>query len=544
MNTIYILGAVSLLLFFCSVLIYFKLNGKISLYEQEINNLKSINKKSELNIDELNSVLMRIKEENENLKKEKSNLLMSKAELEILNSQIPELKNEIEELNERFGESIKIREEQSVKIEHLETVLNKERKSFEEKFNVIENAKNTEIETLNNQISELKRENQRLQNQLNENLKVKEEQSVKIKHLETVLDKEKKSFEEKLNIIEDSKKQLTMQFENLANEILKNTTNSFIAQNKEQLSTILNPFKSQISEFKSKVEELYVDEAKERSSLKNEIENLRKLNEQISLEAENLTNALKKDVKSQGNWGEIKLEMILEASGMRKGLEYEIQSEFKDNDGSRFRPDVIIKLPENRHVVIDSKVSLTAYEKFVNAKTEKEKNIAIKEHINSLKKHIKELSEKDYASLYGINSLDFVLMFVYNEASYIAAIDYNSDILQEAFKKKILIVAPFTLYGTLRIIHHLWKYDEQNKNARLIADKAAKLYDKFVGFLESVNQMGSYLQKTNNAYDDMLKKLSTGRGNILSQTSKLKDLGVMPNKQLPENFQNVEIEEE
>ncbi len=479
-NLVYILSGISSLLFAFLVIVYFKLSAKISV----------------------------LKSENEALK-EKDNVL--KSELNELKNEIEQYENEIKHLNNK----------------NLELT-----------------AKKTEVETLNRQIPDLKTEIERLEKLLSESLQAKEEQAIKIEHLETILEKERKSFGEKLDIIEDSKKQMSIQFENLANEILKNTSNRFISENKEQLHNILNPFKTQISEFKNKVEELYVSEAKERSSLKTEIEILRKLNEQISLEAENLTNALKKDVKTQGDWGEIKLEMILEASGMKKGLEYEIQTEFKDNEGNRFRPDVIVNLPENRHIVIDSKVSLTAYEKYVNAKTEEEKNVALKEHISSLKKHIKELSEKDYTSLYGINSLDFVLMFVYNEASYITAIDYNSEILQEAFRKKILIVAPFTLYGTLRIIHHLWKYDEQNKNARAIAERAAKLYDKFAGFLESVNQLGNHLQKTNTAYEDMLKKLSTGRGNILSQTSKLKNLGIMPNKTLPENFRNPDTSEE
>jgi DNA recombination protein RmuC len=358
-----------------------------------------------------------------------------------------------------------------------------------------------------------------------------------------LLNEERKQFDEKLKLLEETKEQLKLEFENLSNSILTDNSKKFTEQNKLLLENVLSPFKNQITDFKKKIEEIYIDETKERSSLKNEIENLRKLNEQISLEAENLTNALKKDVKSQGDWGEIKLEMVLEASGLTKGLEYEVQLNLKDDEGDNFRPDVVVHLPDKRDIVIDSKVSLTAYERYVSAETKEEKIIAMKEHINSLRKHIRELSDKNYHKLYGINSLDFVLMFVYNEASYIAAIDFDKELLKEAFNKKILIVAPLTLYGTLKIINSLWKFDEQNKNAREIADKASKLYDKFVGFTDTFSDLGNSIQKVNSQYNNALKKLSEGRGNLISQAEKLKDLGVVTKKDLPDNMDKLLLPE-
>jgi DNA recombination protein RmuC len=236
--------------------------------------------------------------------------------------------------------------------------------------------------------------------------------------------------------------------------------------------------------------------------------------------------------------------MVLEASGLRKGFEYEVQLNLKDSEGANFRPDIVVHLPDKRDIIIDSKVSLTAYEKYVSAETNEEKSLAMKQHILSLRKHIKELSEKNYQKLYGINSLDFVLMFVYNEASYIAAIDNDKDLLKEAFNKKILIVAPLTLYGTLKIINSLWKYDEQNKNAREIADRAGKLYDKFVGFTDTFKDLGNSIQKVNSHYNNALGKLSEGRGNLISQTEKLKELGVVSNKNLPENMDNLILPED
>ncbi len=449
----------------------------------------------------------------------------------------------------KLQNDLSIKEEKFNKLDFDFKNLNLENEEYKSKINnlSIENSEllqeKTEAVTLNQQIPELKNELTKLKSEKDEIILSKEQLSNKVEHLETLLNEERKQFDEKLKLLEETKEQLKLEFENLSNSILTDNSKKFTEQNKLLLENVLSPFKNQITDFKKKIEEIYIDETKERSSLKNEIENLRKLNEQISLEAENLTNALKKDVKSQGDWGEIKLEMVLEASGLTKGLEYEVQLNLKDDEGDNFRPDVVVHLPDKRDIVIDSKVSLTAYERYVSAETKEEKTIAMKEHINSLRKHIRELSDKNYHKLYGINSLDFVLMFVYNEASYIAAIDFDKELLKEAFNKKILIVAPLTLYGTLKIINSLWKFDEQNKNAREIADKASKLYDKFVGFTDTFSDLGNSIQKVNSQYNNALKKLSEGRGNLISQAEKLKDLGVVTKKDLPDNMDKLLLPE-
>lgn len=449
-----------------------------------------------------------------------------------------DLENDLSLLQEKLNSSEKVAELLSADIKILNDKFEKLQSS---NLKLIE--EKAEAQTLNFQIPELKKEINNISTEVLSLNQIKENQAVEIERLETLLLEEKKHFVEKLLLLDETKNQLKIEFENLAGSILTENSKRFAEQNKSDMDIILSPFKTQIADFKKKVEDLYIDEAKERSSLKVEIESLRKLNEQISNEAENLTNALKQDVKSQGDWGEIKLEMVLQASGLTKGLEYDVQLNLKDENGTNFRPDVVVHLPDNRDIIIDSKVSLTAYERYVNADSNAAKEIAMKEHVISLKKHIRELSEKNYHKLYGINSLDFVLMFVYNEASYIAAIDYDRELLKEAFNKKILIAAPFTLYGTLKIINSLWKYDEQNKNAREIADRAAKLYDKFVGFVETFKVVGSNIHKVNASYNDALKKLATGKGNLIGQTEKLVELGVVPNKALPDNLETLSLVE-
>ena len=326
------------------------------------------------------------------------------------------------------------------------------------------------------------------------------------------------------------------QFENLANQIFEAKTKSFAEQSRSNLDTILTPFKEKISEFEKRVNEAYTTEGKERHSLIKEVQKLQELNQKLGEDAENLTKALKGDTKTQGTWGEIILERILEESGLRKGIEYDTQGGFRDSDGKLLKPDVIVHLPEDKDIVIDSKVSLVAYEKYVRAETEGEKETAVKEHLLSINAHLKGLESKKYDELPGLKSLDFVLMFIPIESAFMLAIEKDNEIFRKAFEKNIMIVSPSTLLVTLRTIQNIWRYEYQNKNALEIADRAGALYDKFVGFVDDLEKVGSQLDSTRRAYDGAHNKLTSGKGNLITRAQGLIDLGVKSRKQLPANI--------
>jgi DNA recombination protein RmuC len=336
--------------------------------------------------------------------------------------------------------------------------------------------------------------------------------------------------------IEELQNKFVKEFENLANKILDEKSSKFTLQNKENLDRILKPLSENIKAFEKKVEDVYVNDTKERATLAQQIKTLHDLNQQMSKDATNLTNALKGETKSQGNWGEFILESLLEKSGLAKDREYFLQESIISEGGRRFQPDVIIRLPENKSVIIDSKVSLNAYEKFSSAENGDERLGSIKEHILSIRNHIKNLNGKNYQSLYGIDGLDFVLMFLPIEPAFSLALQNDSGLFQEAYDKNIVIVSPTTLLATLRTIASIWRQENQNKNAIEIARQSGALYDKFVGFVEDLQTIGSRIEQTQNAYSDAMKKLSTGRGNLLNSAEKIRKLGAKTSKTLPQSL--------
>jgi DNA recombination protein RmuC len=328
----------------------------------------------------------------------------------------------------------------------------------------------------------------------------------------------------------------TKEFENLANKIFDDKSQKFTEQNKTNLGEILNPLGEKIKDFEKKVNDVYVSEGKERASLKNQLEMLQQLNQQMSKEANNLTKALKGENKTQGNWGEFILESVLEKSGLVKGNEYKVQESFTNEEGKRLQPDVIINLPENKTLVIDSKVSLNAYERFSSADTEEERILASKEHLLSLKTHIKGLSAKSYQSIHQIQSLDFVLLFIPIEPAFALAVQSDSGLFNDAFEKNIVIVSPSTLLATLRTVASIWRNEKQSNNAIEIAKKAGDLYDKFDGFIKDILEVGKKIDQTKSNYSDAMNKLIDGRGNIISRFEELKTLGAKADKQLPQSL--------
>ena len=347
------------------------------------------------------------------------------------------------------------------------------------------------------------------------------------------LQEQAKSADEKLHVLNDAKEELQSQFENLANRIFESKTKSFAEQSRVNLDTILTPFKEKISEFEKQVNQAYASEGRERHSLIKEVQRLQELNQKLGEDAENLTKALKGDTKTQGTWGEIILERILEESGLRKGIEYDSQGGFRDADGKLLKPDVIVHLPEEKDIIIDSKVSLVAYEKYVRAENDEQRDRAVREHLVSINAHLKGLESKKYDELPEVKSLDFVLMFIPVESAFMLAIEKDNEIFRKAFDQSIMIVSPSTLLVTLRTIQNIWRYEHQNKNALEIADRAGALYDKFVGFVNDLERVGDQIENTRKAYDGAHNKLVSGKGNLIGRAQSLIDLGVKSRKQLP-----------
>jgi len=375
--------------------------------------------------------------------------------------------------------------------------------------------------------------------------KLTQKQQIREARMVALIRTERRNSAEKLALLEDARKELRLQFVTLAQEIFEEKNSTFTSQSKERLESMLKPFHLQLDSLKQEIQKTYLSDTRERASLKQELHQLQTLSRQMSEETVNLTRALKGDKKLQGNWGELILERVLEQSGLRRGVEYETQLGYRDENNKLFKPDVIIHLPEEKDIIIDSKVSLSAWERFCASDDESEQAKAIGELILAIRNHIQSLGSKRYEDLKGIRSLDFVLMFMPVEAAYSAAFTHDDSLYTDAFKQKIIIVTPTTLLATLRTIENIWRYEHQSRNSQEIARKAGSLYDKFRGFMEDMEKIGKQLDSCRQTHDNAMNKLCRGRGNLVSQAQQLTEMGVKVKKELPRTIlEQAEISEQ
>jgi DNA recombination protein RmuC len=379
-------------------------------------------------------------------------------------------------------------------------------------------------------------ESQRQLRAVNEELATRDQEisSLKVNQatLEANLDNEKRNAVEKLKVLEDSEARLKTEFENLANRIFEAKGKSLSEQNQEKMSGLLTPFRDQLEAFRKRVDEIHTEETNQSARLLQQVKDLSKLSNQVSEDANNLAKAIKGDSKRQGDWGELIVERVFEASGLRKDVEYATQVSLKDDEGKSYRPDFMVYLPEDKAVIVDSKVSLTAYERYCSVDDEAERATALKEHLKSVRKHVEELQSKDYTSLLGNKTLDFVIMCIPLEPAYQAALQSDTDLLYELARTKVIITGPTTLMLTLKLIAQIWRRENENRNAEKIADRAGRMYDQVALIIEAMLDSQRKLEATTTSFDTAMKRLRDGRGNLVSRIEQIRLLGAKVNKQI------------
>ncbi len=526
--------------------------NRLSLFSKQINE-----KSSEIQV--LNNKLENLQKSNEELRVYQNKYATIVEEVASLRSQNTEYKNSLEEKTEsieKLNQEVKIlqqdRNELAKDKASLVTKAEENKKTFEE-LRVYQNKYNSiteEVASLRSQNTEYKNsleEKTESINKLNQEIKIlqqdRNELSKDKASLVTKAEENKIAFEEKLQILTEAKENLKRDFEILANKIFEEKTTKFKETNHESITNLLNPMKNQLEEFRKRIDQVYDSENKDRASLKSEILNLRTLNETLNKEAKNLTNALKRDPKKQGNWGEMRLERVLEDSGLTKNIEYFTQAHYVDKENKNKYPDVVIKLPEERDIVVDAKTSLTAYEKFVSSEETLEKDRALREHLISVKKHASELSAKEYQKLEGINTISHVLMFIPVESAYLLALENDNQIFNEAMDNNVMIVGPSTLIYVLQMIKQIWRSEYQTKNVIQIAEEGGKMYDKFCSFIIDLEKIGKNIDDLSKNYLASMNKLKSGRGNLVRRAEIMKELGAKADKQLTINSKQEEIEE-
>jgi len=455
----------------------------------------------------------------------------SNEQLATLSTSLEKEKNRAIEKEEDYRQIKQELKQQREKKSEVET----ERNQINEQLATLNTALQKEQKRASEKAEDYQQLKEELQQQRNKTASVETERNTYSEELATLkmsLSEKEEHFKQQLAQLDEQKTILKKEFQNLANEILEAKGKAFSEQNKESMDAMLNPFKEQLEGFRKRVDEVHTHQTEGNASLKVELTKLQELNQRITDEAANLTKALKGDKKKQGNWGEMQVEMILDQSGLRKGTEYVREANRKDEDNKNWRPDFIINLPENKHVIIDSKVSLNDYSNYVAADTDEEREIYLNKHVQAVRKHIDDLYKRDYSQLQGVNSPDFVFMFMPIEPAFIAAFEKEQSLFNNAFEKHIVVVTPTTLLATLRTISNLWSIERQNQNARILADQGAKVYDKLRIFVEKMTRLDGQISTVRKTYDEAYNTL-TGSRSLTSTVQKFADLGVRVKKELP-----------
>lgn len=437
-----------------------------------------------------------------------SSLLQSQHELQYLQQSNEQHVQEIT----RLQQTLSLQQEQLIQEQKTVSALQAELKQIE---NLAQ-----QIAERDHQLDELRNQNQQSDRTLAD-MKARRES-------------EQKHYEAQIELLNENKEQLKKEFSHLANEIFDQKQQRFTEQSKESVSSLLEPFNKQIEQFRKRVDDIHTKDTESRSQMMTQLSMLKDMNSQLNKQADDLTKALKGDKKLQGNWGELQIERILESSGLQKGREYEREANFKDEYGRNKRPDFIIHLPDGKHIIVDSKVSLNAYQQAVAADDDIEREQALKDHVLATRNHIRSLSEKNYPNLTGMNAPDFVLMFMPVESAFIAAFESDPNLFNDAFERHIVVVTPTTLLATLRTVANLWVLERQNENAKELYSLAGKIFDKFVIFSEKMTKLGQQMKTAEKTYSEAFGSLSEGRGSMVSYVSRLKEIGAPTNKSLPE----------
>lgn len=516
-----------------------RLNERLlAIQEENARNQQFINER-EQQINTLRNQLSDIQNQRTQLEERANRVAMLEQQYVLAKEKIEQLQMKLQDETNRnatLAEQVVYLAELQKKLNVLQVEknqLNQTLANYREKIGASEATINYQVE----QIKRLEEEKTYLVTNEAKLIQHQQELTANIAELTTQLETERTQNDEKISLLNEAKTQLTDQFKSLANDILEEKSKRFTEQNRTNIEQILHPLKIKLQEFQGKVEEVYVQEGKDRSALggalTKQLEHLMDLNKKLSQDAINLTTALTGQSKAQGNWGEFILERILENSGLTKGELYVTQASYNREDGTRAQPDVIINLPEGRHLVIDAKVSIVAYNDYVNADNDTDRDAALKRHLESIRNHIKGLSGKNYQELYQLKSLDFVIMFVAIEPAFMLAIAQDSNLWQDAWTKNVLLVSPSTLLFVVRVVAHLWRQEQQTRNAQDIAKRGAELYDRLVGFVEDFEKIGLQLKRAQEIYTTAFGKFTGGRGNVIRQAEMLKELGIKPTKSLP-----------
>ena len=506
-------------------------NGEISRQQAQIHELEA---KLAESVAELNAS----KEQCAQLAERASRISSLENQVSSLQTRVEEEGTRASTLAEQAAQLPELRQSQQKALVETQQ-LNKQLADLREKWGASE----SKVETQRKLMERGEAERAELSARRDQLLQEQEGLRTKLAELTTVLAAEREQAMEKLALLDKAKEQLSDTFKSLANDILEEKSIRFTEQNKTNIGQILEPLGTRLKEFQAKVEQVYVQESKDRSALGEQVRQLMSLNQKVSTDAKNLTDALKGSSKTQGNWGELVLERVLEASGLRKGHEYELRETYWHENGHKGQPDVVIFLPEGRHLVVDAKVSLKDYEESVKTESDADRRAAIDRHLASVRRHMKELSEKDYQALHELHSLDFVVMFVPIEPAFALAIAEDSGLWEEAWKRNVLLVSPSTLLFVLRTVAYLWRQEDQARNVQEIASRGAELYDKLVGFVADLEKIGERLEQAKESYEGALNKFCKGSGNVIRRAEKLKELGVTPSKSLPAQMVEIALEE-